>query len=113
MQLPKIEKIENFIYQQHNKVLKANYVAWVNKAYALCCQLHGQKAFHATSKSGGGDSEHSDSSPASSPPPKDTKLDVFNYSDFEDYQHFTEFYESVFTLRRGRCLYELLKKLPK
>ena len=73
----------------------------MGKAYALSRQLSGQKNYFAKQKNGGGDSEHSDSSPTSTPPPIDKGVDVFSYADFEDYQQCTDVYESITNLRIG------------
>ena len=65
----------------------------------MCRQLSGQKNYFAARKNTGGDSEHSDSSPQSTPPPQEGAVDVFNYDDFEDYQQSADIYENITNLR--------------
>ena len=77
----------------------ANYTNWISKAYALSRQLHGKKLFYASTKAPDGDSEHSDSSPNSSPPPMES--DMFTYDNFVNYQQNTDLYECIVDLRSG------------
>ena len=75
----------------------ADYSTWIHKAYALTRQLQGQKTFLARNTSG--DSEHSDSSPATSPPATEKIIGAFSFDDMENYRHSSELCEGIISLR--------------
>ena len=82
------------------KYITANYTNWISKAYALCRQLTGKRHYFASKDATrDGDSEHSDSSPNTTPPPIIKSGDVFTFENFENYQQTTELYESILNLR--------------